>query len=107
MKNACTCFLLVLGLLPASAENWPHWRGPNYNGSSTAKNLPTEFSKTQNVKWSATLPGGSAATPIIWADKVFVSSSDERNKTLRAMCLDRKTGKILWDQEVGIGYSQD
>src|SRR6267142_705841 len=89
------------------AENWPQWRGLHFDGSSTEKNLPAEFSKTQNVKWSTPLSGTSAATPIIWDDHVFVSSTDERNKTLRALCLDRKTGKVLWDQEIGVGYNLD
>lgn len=89
------------------AENWAHWRGPNFDGSSGEKNLPADFSKTENVKWSTALPGPSAATPIIWGDRVFLSSSDDKTKNLHAMCLDRKTGKLLWDQEVGIGFSQD
>jgi outer membrane protein assembly factor BamB len=89
------------------AENWPQWRGPNYDGSSGEKNLPAQFSKTSNVKWKASLPGPSAATPIIWGDRIFVSSTDQRTKTLRALCLDRKSGKELWNHEVGIGFRQD
>src|SRR5207249_11732416 len=98
--------LLTLGslVLPMHAENWPHWRGPQFNGASTEKNLPAEFSKTQNVKWAASMPGSSAATPIIWDDHVFVSTTDERTRTLHALALDRKTGKVLWDQEVAVGY---
>lgn len=90
-----------------SAENWPHWRGPNFDGSSTARNLPAQFSKTENVKWTATLPGPSAATPIIWGDHVFVSSTDTRTKTLRAICLDYQTGKELWNHEAGVGFNKD
>ncbi len=89
------------------AENWPQWRGPHFDGSTTEKNLPAEFSKTNNVKWVAELPGPSAATPIIWDDTVFISSTDTKTKTLRAMAFDRKTGKQLWDVEVAQGFSQD
>ena len=91
----------------ASAENWPHWRGPHFDGSSTETGLPGDFSKTNNVKWIANMPGPSAATPVIWGDRVFVSSTDLRTKTLRAMALDRKTGKELWNYEVGIGFNRD
>ncbi len=91
----------------AFAQNWGNWRGPNYDGSTTAKNLPTEFSKTNNVKWTAELPGPSAATPVIWGDHVFVSSTDLKTKTLRALALDRKSGKELWNHEVAQGFSQD
>ena len=97
----------VVGVAMARGENWAHWRGPNFDGSSTEKNLPAEFSKTQNVKWSTAMPGTSAGTPIIWQDHVFVSSGEERTKTMHALALDRKTGKILWNQEVAVGYGFD
>jgi outer membrane protein assembly factor BamB len=89
------------------AGNWPHWRGPDFNGSSPEKNLPENFSKTENVKWVADLPGPSAATPIVWGDRVFVSSTDLNKKSLHAMGFDRKTGKPLWNVEVAPGFSQD
>lgn len=94
-------------LTSARAANWPHWRGPDFNGTSAEKNLPDNFSKTENVKWVADLPGPSAATPVIWGDHVFVSSTDLNSKTLRAMAFDRKTGKLLWNVEVAPGLSQD
>jgi outer membrane protein assembly factor BamB len=91
----------------ARAENWPQWRGPHYNGSSTERGLPADFSKTKNVLWTADLPGPSAATPAVWGDKVFVSTTDQSTKTLWAIGLDRRSGKILWKQEVAAGMSQD
>jgi outer membrane protein assembly factor BamB len=101
--------LVVVSLLlavPLPAENWPHWRGPNFNGSSSERGLPAEFSRTNNVKWSAAMPGPAASSPIVWGDRIFTSSTDERSKTLVALCLDRATGKLLWQQEVspGIGW---
>ncbi len=106
-----SCFIALFSSLlftPSTrAENWPQWRGPYFNGSSTEKNLPAEFSKTKNVRWATPLPGPSAATPIIWNDRVFVSSTDQTNKTLRALCLDRASGQALWNQEVGVGYGLD
>ena len=108
MKKAKFAFLpLVLIILPSRAENWAHWRGPYFNGSTTEKNLPANFSKTEHVKWSAELPGPGAATPIVWETHVFVSSGEEATKSLHALGIDRKTGKILWNREVGTGYSFD
>src|SRR5688572_29221067 len=98
---------LALLTLSAVAENWPHWRGPYFNGSTTEKDLPVQFSKTENIKWTASLPGPSAATAIIWEDHVFVSSTDEKTKTLRALALDRKSGQVRWNQEVSVGFNQD
>lgn len=102
---------IVIAALAAShslrADDWPQWRGPLLNGSSSERNLPVRFSKTENVQWAADLPGPSAATPIIWGDRVFVSSVDPKAKTTLAICLDRTTGKELWKQETGAGMNQD
>jgi outer membrane protein assembly factor BamB len=104
--------LFLVGLtglfaLPAHPENWSQWRGPAFNGSSPETGLPAQFSKTNNVKWVTTLPGPSAATPVIHGDRVFVSSTDLESKSLRALALDRRTGKVLWNEEVAPGFDQD
>jgi outer membrane protein assembly factor BamB len=105
MNRSILVFLgLVACLRPpaASAENWPQWRGPFFNGSTTETNLPASWSKTENVLWTAPMPGPSHATPIIWDDSVFVISPDE-DKNLLLLCLDRRTGKVVWKKQVGIG----
>jgi len=88
--------------LSCTAENWPQWRGPFLNGSTTESNLPDAFSKTENVLWSAPLPGPSHATPIIWDDSVFINSPDA-NGNLLLLCLDGQTGKARWQRQVGSG----
>jgi outer membrane protein assembly factor BamB len=93
---------LVLGSRAAHAENWPQWRGPFFNGSTTEKDLPVTWSKTENVVWSAALPGYSGATPAIWGDYVFVSSPDDQ-KNLNLICLNRKDGKVRWQKQVATG----
>jgi outer membrane protein assembly factor BamB len=90
----------------ASADNWPQWRGPNFNGSSDEKNLPSEWSK-ESPLWSTPMPGPSAATAIIWGDRVFVSTADPDSGTMHALCLDRNTGKVLWDNKVTEGLQRD
>lgn len=95
------CFGLVLSL---QAGNWPNWRGPNYDGSTSAKNLPSTFSKTENIKWATNLPGPSAGTPIVWNNRVFVSSIGKKDGSLQALCLDRTSGKIIWQDKAGSGY---
>ena len=102
---ALTAFLSLAFTL--TANDWPNWRGPNFNGATEAKDLSAKFSKTENVVWSTAMPGPSAGTPIIWKDKVFVSSSDPRAKELLALCLSRTTGKVLWRQVVGDGFERD
>ncbi|HEY1081255.1 MAG TPA: serine/threonine protein kinase, partial [Prosthecobacter sp.] len=68
MKPAAALFLLTtLSLSTAAlAENWPNWRGPNQDGSSTETGLPVKFSTTENVKWAAPIPGISASVPVVF-----------------------------------------
>src|SRR3954470_7394779 len=86
---------------PGAPTDWPQWRGPNFNGTSDAKNLPTEFGKDKNVLWKTTLPGGSNNTPIICGGRVYTTSIDASRK-MTCLCLDLKTGKILWQKDAGI-----
>ena len=97
----------VLAAQTAFAQDWTHWRGPNFNGSTPAKGLPETFSKTENVKWTAAMPGPSAATPAILGDRIFVSSTDKEAQAVLALCLDRKTGKELWRKTVAQGFRRD
>ncbi len=99
--------LAVLNLPLCFAENWAHWRGPAFNGSSPETGLPTTFSATENVQWIAPMPGPAAATPIIWGDHVFISSVDQVSRTLLAICLDRKDGNVRWRHEVAPGIHKD
>ncbi len=109
MKHARNLFALALTFALSSsalAENWPQWRGPHFNGSAEAKNLPATWTK-DSVRWTTDLPGPSAATPIIWGNFVFISTADQQSRTLHALCLDRKTGRILWDKKTGDGIQRD
>ena len=84
----------------AAAENWPQWRGPSSNGSSTETGLPDSCDPAL-AKWVTTLPGASYATPVVWKDRVFVTSTDPASHGLLALCLNARDGKILWQQRLG------
>lgn len=60
---------------PAMAENWPQWRGPTGDGISQETDLPVHWSKTENVAWRLPLPGPAGSTPVIWKDRVFLTSA--------------------------------
>lgn len=98
---------LIVSTPAARAENWPHWRGPAMNGSTTESDLPARFSPTENVKWVLDMPGASAAVPIVWGDRVFLTSVDEAKGELVAWCVDRKDGKTLWRNAVAKGERKD
>jgi outer membrane protein assembly factor BamB len=107
LKPFVTVVFCLAALFPLRAENWGNWRGPNFNGTTSEKNPPTTFSKTENVVWTAPMPGPSGATPVVWGDYVFVSSTDDIAKTCVAMAFDRKTGKELWRVKVSDGAGKD
>ena len=107
MRASVFVFLAAAAASVAGAQNWPQWRGPSFNGSSPEQGLPVQWSQTSNVAWSATLPGPSAATPVIWGDRVFVASTDPAAGGLAALCLDRKSGKILWQHKSGSSIRRD
>lgn len=92
---------------PGLAQNWPHWRGPHFNGSATEQKPPAKFSRTEGVAWTAPMPGEAASTPVIWGDRVFVSSSDAVTRSLLVLALDRRTGKELWRHTIADGDRRD
>lgn len=98
--------LLALAFLTpiTAAQDWPNWRGPNFDGSTEATGLPTDFSKEKHVKWATALPGPGAGTPIVLGDRVFVTSIDTELNNLLAICLDLDTGEELWVDAAGSGY---
>ena len=100
---ARTVSIVALGIAlssPAWAENWPLWRGPRGDGTSPEKNIPTQWSPTQNIAWKTAIPGKGHASPIVWNDRVFVVTADKDKKQRLLLCLDRSDGKILWQQVV-------
>ncbi len=99
--------LVLLVLSITRADDWPQWRGPYFNGSTNEKNLPTDWSKTDNIAWSVDLTGCSAATPIISGDRIFLSGIDSDRDMLMAMCFDRRSGKLIWQHDIKKGIGRD
>lgn len=106
--------LLMTGSLEA---NWPQWRGPNMDGSTTeARDLPVKFSATENLKWRTKLPSWSAATPVVWGDTVFVTSAEEgfvrigeggdASKSpdrIFLIAVNRNDGSTRWQKQIDSG----
>ncbi len=87
-----------------SAENWPHWRGPQANGHSGEKGLPVKWSPTENVAWKLALPSRSGATPIIWGDRIFLNVAlADGEGDLEFWVVDRAKGDVVWKRPMGGG----
>jgi outer membrane protein assembly factor BamB len=102
MPRSSAFLLIVLATLPLYAEDWPQFRGPGGTGIGAAK-LPTEWDAEKNVAWKTAIPGRGLSSPVVWGDRVFVTSAIQgggRNPNVQwcVLALDRITGKVLWKQ---------
>jgi len=98
---------LMLTANTLHAENWPNWRGPLNNGISTEKNVPLEWSATENVAWKAPLPGPAGSTPVVWEDHIFLTSMDNSGEGKDAYLIALNTqGKELWRHKLGSGTNK-
>lgn len=97
---AATLLILAVTTGVVSAENWPQFRGPTGQGVSTEKNLPIAWSAAEHVAWKTPIPGVGWSSPIVWGDRVFVTAARDQGVSCHVVCLDRDSGKILWDVEV-------
>jgi outer membrane protein assembly factor BamB len=67
---------------------------------SSEKGLPTEWSSTTNIAWKTEIPGEGWSSPVIYGDRVFVTTAVDTGVSCRVLCLKRQTGEILWNKEV-------
>ncbi len=100
MKHPRTLWLLLALPLAAAAEYWPGFRGPTGQGLSTETGLPVQWSPTENVVWKTAIPGQAWSSPIVWGDRIFLTTATDNGASCHVLCVERPTGKILWDKEV-------
>ncbi|MFT5107891.1 MAG: outer membrane protein assembly factor BamB [Pseudoalteromonas tetraodonis] len=93
--------LIILGSSLGAAENWPGWRGPRGDGSTeNDPRIPTDWSMSKDVVWKTPLPGKGHASPIIWEDRIFTVAALKGSQERVLICIDRPSGKILWQKTV-------
>jgi outer membrane protein assembly factor BamB len=83
-----------------ATTNWPMWRGPRGDGHSLETDVPTRWSATENVAWRVDVPGSGHSSPIVWGDRVFVSSYVPDGHKRVLLCLDRRDGRVVWERTV-------
>jgi outer membrane protein assembly factor BamB len=94
--------ILALGFAVTSnaATDWPQFRGPSGDGQSDARDLPLTWSEKENIRWKTALPGEGWSSPVVGDGRVWVTSSINEGRSLRALCVDQQSGKLLHDVEV-------
>ena len=89
-----------------AGHDWPQWRGPHFDGSSDATDLPDIIDKDK-VAWTTQLPGVGSGTPVVFGDRIFVSTVDPQSYKLLGTCVSRTDGHILWSKEIGTGFTKN
>ena len=104
--------LCAIVLLPhmVQAETWLQFRGPGGLGISQEQNLPITWSETENVAWKTAMPGYGSSSPIALDGKLYITcysgygmantSGRMEDLTLHLVCVDSKTGEIIWNKQI-------
>ena len=106
MKHlSALCLLLGLCSLPVLGEdrNWPEFRGPRGNGTTTSAGLPLRWSEQPGdagVKWKTAIHGKAWSSPVIWGRQIWLTSATEDGHELFVLSVDRDTGGIIQDQKL-------
>ncbi len=104
----------ILALFPHGihADNWPQWRGPQQNGVSSARNLPVSWNLEKNIIWKTELPSWSGSTPVIWKDRIFLTSPSPAQRPeerepggpeIFVLCLSKLDGSERWRYKLDEG----
>ncbi len=95
--------LLAAAVQQASAADWPQFRGPTAQGLSDARRLPVSWSETENVAWKTEIPGLGWSSPVLAGDRLFITTAvpqDDDVQSLRVVCVDSRTGTVLFNNEL-------
>lgn len=93
----------ALRILVAEGEGqqyWPNWRGPSGQGLVEGDGYPDTWSDTENVLWKAPVPGLGHSSPIVWADRIFLTTAYDQGTRMAVLAFDRATGDRLWETAI-------
>jgi outer membrane protein assembly factor BamB len=135
MRRTVVLSLIVLSASNLAAENWPQWRGPGGQGISRETRLPPVWTPQQHIAWKAEVPGRGHSAPVVWNDRVFITTAIEgepapgakavehvdsgkpflhpdsvgadRAHTYKVLAYDGRTGQLLWEQTAWQGVPFD
>jgi outer membrane protein assembly factor BamB len=88
------------------ARYWPRWRGPSGQGLVTGTGYPDKWSATENVVWKKPVPGRGNSSPIVWGDRVLLTTAYDGGRRLALLAFRRSDGSLLWESFAPEGRSQ-
>lgn len=100
---------LFLAAAQCEAENWPRFRGPEGLGYAADPAPPLTWSDTENLRWKTKLPGAGSSSPIVWGDRIFLTSYSGEGASLarQVLAVSKSSGKILWEKAIANESSED
>lgn len=93
---------LCAGMAFAADGDWPNWRGPAFDGHSTETDVPQRWD-AKAIVWRTELPGDGQSSPVIAGDRIFLTTALEKGRQRVVFCVDRRSGKIVWQEMVWTG----
>jgi outer membrane protein assembly factor BamB len=84
----------------AAMNYWPHWRGPSAQGIVEGKGYPDRWSETENILWRVPVPGRGHSSPIVWGDRIFLTTATADGSRRSLLSFRRSDGKLLWEVAV-------
>ncbi|MBI1371530.1 MAG: PQQ-binding-like beta-propeller repeat protein [Phycisphaera sp.] len=103
---AATAAVTWAAVSPASAENWPRFGGADGSFHSGETGVPVKWTKA-DVAWRVDLPGRGQSSPVVWGDRIYVTSASTDGKTRSVLCVNRADGKTLWRADVPTTSHED
>lgn len=99
-----TIFAMLQAFTAYAQDDWSRWRGPYGNGIATANQKPpVNWSEDQNIIWKVKIPGRGHASPIVFGNRILLATADEDQETQSVLCVDRRSGNILWETVINTG----
>ncbi len=81
-------------------QYWPHWRGPTGQGLAEGKGYPDTWSDKENVVWKVQVPGRGNSSPIVWGDRIFLTTARDDGNQISVLSYRRSDGKLLWESKI-------
>jgi outer membrane protein assembly factor BamB len=85
----------------ADAQEWPRFRGPNGTGISRSKGIPAKITDA-NIKWKVELPGTGHSSPVLWGERIFLTTTGDKSGGISVLCLNAKNGSVLWRRDFSL-----
>ena len=100
LKVFLAAFIILLASV-SQGQEWTRYRGPNGQGISQAKTIPVKWTE-KDYNWKVNLPGGGHSSPVVWGDKVFITSGDQKTDHGFLLALRVSDGEILWQKQYSL-----